>query len=229
MQKKAKDLIIQTLKEKSCMKQDVYRKTFSVFQVFKSALFETVTNLEQEMKGVDDNITFHYKSKGDYEAEIKVAGDILIFNMHTNIFDFDKTHPIWNTSYTKEDPFRSFCGMISIYNFLSDSLKYNRNNDLGYLVARVFINREKHYFVEGKRQLGFLYNDFVNSVIDKNSIQSIIESAILYSLDFDLLTPSYDTMKEVTVSQMLEISEALQIKTGKRLGFRFQADSDNVE
>jgi len=34
--------------------------------------------------------------------------------------------------------------MISIYNFLSDSFKFNRVNDIGYLIARVFTNKENH-------------------------------------------------------------------------------------
>ena len=35
----------------------------------------------------------------------------------------------------------TFCGIINIYNFLSDSFKYNRESDLGYLVGRIFINK----------------------------------------------------------------------------------------
>ena len=39
---------------------------------------------------------------------------------------------------------------------------------MGYCIGRIFINKENHYFVEGKRQLGFLYNDFMNSKMNKN-------------------------------------------------------------
>ncbi len=56
-----------------------------------------------------------------------------------------------------------------------------------------------------------------------------IESAILYALDFDLFTPPFEEMQEVSVSQILEVSENMRIKTGKRLGFRFQADSDQID
>ena len=119
--------------------------------------------------------------------------------------------------------------MIYIYNFLADSFKYNRVNDVGYMIARIFVNIDSHYFVEGKRQLGFLYNDFPNKVIDRQAMKSIIESAIIYALDFDLFTPPFDEMQEVSVSQILEASENMRIKTGKRLGFRFQADSDQID
>ena len=34
----------------------------------------------------------------------------------------------------------------------------------------------------------------------------------------------YDNMKEVNVEEMLTVRENMQIRTGKRLGFKFQAD-----
>ena len=60
-----------------------------------------------------------YLPKGDFEVQIKFSGDILIFHMHSNIFDFPSSHHIHSTSYVEEDKMRSFCGLINIYNFLS--------------------------------------------------------------------------------------------------------------
>jgi hypothetical protein len=85
------------------------------------------------------------------------------------------------------------------------------------------------FFVEGKRQLGFLYNDIVNATLEEEKIKAILESAILYCLDFDLYTPPFDSIKEISVFDMQTASESMQIKTGKRLGFRFQADSDEID
>lgn len=227
MEKKSPyDLIVQMLKEKSTMKQDVFKITVDTFNEFKTTLKEIVEELSVVMEKVDSRIVLEYKSKNEFNAEIKIAGDTLIFQAHTNVFHFDKSHHIWSSSYVKEDHYRAYCGMINIYNFLSDSIKYNRENDLGYLVGRVFINKDRHFFVEGKRQLGFLYNNFAQSHIDKKLIRSVIESAILYCIDFDLLTPSYDTMKEVSVQEIQELTKNMVITTGKRLGFKFQADTD---
>jgi len=97
--------------------------------------------------------------------------------------------------------FNSYCGIIYIYNFLADSFKYNRLDDLGYLIGRIFINRENHYFVEGKRQMGFLYNNFGTAVIDKKALRAIIETAIMYAMEFDLLVPPYDVVKIASVVQ----------------------------
>lgn len=224
----AKELIVQTLKEKACLKQDVYRKTLSVFQDFKTEAEKLIADLGKEMCEIDENVLFEFIDKSDFEFHIKFGGDVLVFYMHTNIFDFDKSHQIWNTSYVKEDRFRAFCGIINVYNFLADSFKYNRSDDLGYLVARCFVNKDLHYFVEGKRQLGFLYNDFVNEKITHNKIRAIIESAILYSMDFDLLTPKYDAMSIVSVNEINEVTSVIKLKTGKRLGFKFQNENDDI-
>ena len=224
-----KELILKVLKEKSSLKQDVFYKNISVFEDLKQVVKEVVGEVKKEITKIDTRINIDYREKGLYEIELKVAGDILFFHMHTNVFEFDKSHPMWKTSYIRNMPSRSFCGMIYIYNFLADSLKYNRVNDVGYMIARMFINNESHYFVEGKRQLGFLYNDFPNAVISRQALKNIVESAIIYALDFDLFTPPFEEMQEVSVSQILEASENMRIKTGKRLGFRFQSDSDQIE
>lgn len=224
----ARDLILKTVREKACMKQDVYDNTLEQFRLFKEVMKEIVSGFSEEIQCIDNRIGIEYRDKGKFAAEMKFAGDMLIFQMHTNVFHFDRSHQIWQTSYVKEDPSRAYCGMINIYNFLSDSFKYNRVHDSGYLVARIFINRDKHYFVEGKRQLGYLYNDFVNGEITRDKITSIVESAILFSLDFDLLTPAYDHMKEATVHELQAFQQEMRLRTGKRLGYRFQADDDFV-
>jgi hypothetical protein len=95
---------------------------------------------------------------------------------------------------------------------------------LGYLIGRLFINRESHYFVEGKRQMGFLYNNFGQAILDKESLRKIIETSILYSLEFDLLVPPYDMVKIASVAQMNTKIESSKLQTGKRLGFKFNSD-----
>jgi hypothetical protein len=114
--------------------------------------------------------------------------------------------------------------MISIYNFLADSFKYDRSNDIGYLIGRIFVNKDLSYFIEGKREIGLLYNHFGKEVLNEETARKIVESAIQYTINFDLLTPPYDSRKEVTVEEMKSLMSSLALRTGKRLGFRFQAD-----
>ena len=128
--------------------------------------------------------------------------------MHSNVFDFVTSHEIHKTSYVKEDKMRSFCGVINIYNFLNDSFKYNRLNDVGNLVARIFVNKDKHFFVEGEKQLGFLFNDFVNQKINIQTMEKIIDSSILFSLNFDLITPNFQDIHLVDVHQLLDMNNS---------------------
>lgn len=221
---KQKDEIIKTLVEKGSIKQKVYDNTLEVFELLKKGLHELTLEFNTALKGADKRILMEYKDRGRFEAEIKIASDILIFSMHSNIFEFDREHQIWKTPYVLENVLNSYCGIINIYNFLADSFKYNRADDLGYLVARIFVNREFHYFVEGKRQLGFLYNNFGTAVINKESLKQIINTAILYSMQFDLLVPPYDTVKITSVALMNQKFEISKLQTGKRLGFQFNSD-----
>lgn len=227
--KDPKKLILTTLSEKANIKQKVYDNTLAAFKMVKKVLKPMVADYNKQLTGVDPRVLLEFRDRGKFEAELKVAGDLLIFNMHSNIFEFDREHGVWKTSYVKDNILNSYAGIINIYNFLSDSFKYNRLDDLGYLVARIFINRENHYFVEGKRQLGFLYNNFGESVINKKAIQNIIESAILYTLDFDLLVPPYDDVKFASVSQMKDKINKSKVKTGKRIGFQFYTDDIGLE
>ena len=220
--------ILRMLEGKSAMKQDVYQRIIAVYADLKTVLAEVAADLSTAIQQKDVRVTVKYTDKGETAAELKVAGDVIIFHMHTNVFRLDQGHSLWKTSYLLEDELRGYFGVINMYNFLSDSFKYNRERDLGYLVARLFINKDGHFFVQGKRQLGFLYNDLATNTIDKERIKQVLHSVIMYTLDFDLLTPPYDQVNQVTVSEMNDLSANVQISTGKRLGFRFQSDSDEV-
>ncbi|MFZ5553023.1 MAG: hypothetical protein ACOZCO_07900 [Bacteroidota bacterium] len=222
----AQQLIVNALKEKSSVKQDVYQLTLERFDELKKVLSDTADFLSKEGQKIDKRIKISYADRGEFEAQLNVAGDVLIFQMHTNVFLFDSENQLWRSSYLKEDSARGFCGIINVFNFLADSFRYNRINDVGYLIARVFVNKENHFMVQGKRQLGFLYNDFINSDLSREQLNAIVQSIVLYAINFDLFTPPYDTIKEVSVLEMKELSDNMQIKTGKRLGFKFQADSD---
>ncbi|MBK9417185.1 MAG: hypothetical protein IPN62_07755 [Flavobacteriales bacterium] len=223
----SRESILNTLRTKSCMKQDVYQRTLAFFEDLKEVLQEITVDLEQAVILHDKRLLVTYQDKGATGCEARVAGDVIIFHMHTNVFKLDQSHSLWKTSYLEDDTMRGYFGVVNVYNFLSDSFRYNRERDLGYLVARIFLNKEGHFFVQGKRQLGFLYNDLESSIMDKGRLRGLLQAIILYVLEFDLLAPPYDQVNQVTVSEMNELS-ASPVSTGKRLGFRFQADTDEI-
>jgi len=223
------NVILETIKNKSIFKQKVFTNTFNVFKDLQVLLSDLEKKYNSELKGSVTEAPFKFKNVSDFQSELKIAGDILVFQMHSNVFEFDRDHGVWKISYVQNNDMVTYSGIINIYNFLADSFKYNRTNDLGYLIGRIFINKDMHYFVEGKRQMGYLYNDFGNSIIDKNSLKEIVDTAIAYSLDFDLLVPPYENMKVITVEQIREKRNRNPLQTGKRLGFGFRSDDVHGE
>lgn len=213
--------IMDVLLSKAVLKQDVYDNVKKCYDLFKSEIRSCSEALAESVKE-DNRLHIEYHDKTEFESQVKVAGDVLLFQMHTNVFLFDKAASLWKTSYVKEDETRAFVGVINIYNFLADSIKYHRLNDVGYLIARIFINKDNHFFVQGKKQLGLLFNDFVNAKLDEEHVKQVVSTAIQYTLDFDLYVPPYDHVQHATVGQISQANIGLGTTTGKRLGFKFQ-------
>lgn len=217
-------LIIDTLKGKSVLKQKVFDNTGTAFMMVKDILKNLAREVNGNLTGVDPRIRMEYTDRSNFDAQIKVAGDLLLFSMHSNIFQFDREHPAWKTAYIQKNKFNAYSGIINIYNFLADSFKYSRLDDLGYLIARIFINHENQYFVEGKRQMGMLFTNYGNEAFSNESLRKIVCTAINYSLEFDLLVPPYDTVKIASVGQAESKIQHSRLITGKRLGFQFNSD-----
>ena len=216
------DALIGLINEKGKQHNDVTGVTLEVFTLTKKVLLYLEKSLKQNI--ADTRIKIQFKDSGTFEAQLFIGDDILIFLMHTNAFIFESSNAINNSGYIKEDNTRAMCGIISIYNFLSDSFKYERKNDVGYLIARIFVNREKHFIVEGKKQFGLLFNDFPNNVINEENLLTIVENAIQFSINIDPVVPPFESMKEISVDMAIEYSLQASISSGKRLGFKFEKD-----
>ena len=220
-----RERILSTIVEKSSLKQKVFDNTFTTFNELKDTLFEMASEMDDALEGkLDKRVRLEYRDRGKFEAQLQIASDILIFQMHTDVFEFDSNHIIWQNPYVQADKANSYCGVINIYNFLSDSFKFNRNQDGGYLLGRIFINRERMFFVEGKRQTLVRAMSFGKSEINRESLIAILESAINYAINFDLLVPPYEANKHVTIDQFNSKMDNSKFTTGKRLGYEFNVD-----
>lgn len=220
-----REQIVETLQTKSTLLQRIFDNTQDVFGQLKEILQEYAVEVNEQLEGkTDKRVKMEYRDRGKFEAQLQMAGDILIFSMHTNVFQFERENIIWQNSYVKQDKQNAYCGVINIYNFLSDSFRYNRSADEGYLVARIFINRELQYMVEGKRQVTYRHDNFGQGAMTAEALTDIVENTMAYTLDFDLLVPPYDTVKIATVDQMNTKIENSKLQTGKRLGYQFRSD-----
>ena len=217
--------ILETIVRKSSLKQQVFDNTFATFNELKDILFEMSSEWDDDLDGrIDRRVRIEYRDRGKFETQFQVASDLLIFQMHTDIFEFDANHLVWQSPYVQADRDNSYCGLINIYNFLSDSFKFNRNADEGYLIGRIFINRERRYFAEGKQQNSMRAMDFGKSEIGQEALVAILESAIGFALNFDLLMPPYEENKRVTVDQFNTKMDNSKFVTGKRLGYDFDVE-----
>ena len=220
-----REKILSAIIDKSSLKQRVFDNTFAVFGELKDALLEMASEIDDALDGkLDRRVRIEYRDRGKFEAQLQVASDLLLVRMHTDVFCFDSNHRIWQNEYVQIDKANAYCGVIDIYDFLSDSFKFNRSADEGYLIGRIFINREKMFFVEGKRQDLVRAESFGKESISRENIISVLESAILYALNFDPLTPPYEANKRVTVEQFNTKMDNSKFVTGKRLDYDFNVD-----
>lgn len=217
--------ILQAIIDRSNLSQRVYDNTYAVMGKLKEILHELASELDEELEErLDERVKIEYRDRGKYEAHFTFGENLLIFSMHTDIFRFGRHDAIWSNEYVAADHDNAACGIINVWNFLKDSFEHKRLGDEGYLVARIFVNREMQYFVEGKGQSAYNRARFGSHPVNKEGLADVVESAIDYALHFDLLVPPYDSQKIVTAEQFNTKLENSKFQTGKRLGYDFSTD-----
>jgi hypothetical protein len=60
--------------------------------------------------------------------------------------------------------------------------------------------------------------------LTKEELVSFVESAMMYSLSFDLLVPPFDLVKVASVEQINAKIESARMRTGKRMGYKYNSD-----
>jgi hypothetical protein len=208
--------IIQGLQQKSMTKQAIYRNTYETFNRMKEISQEIVEELTNRITSEDANVVIEYKSITDLEFQIKFSGDLLVFVMHSNIVTFPDDYEIMRNDYVEEDFRRRFFGHIMAYNFMADTIKYNRLDDPGYLVGRMLINIDKHFVIEGVKQMDLSYDRIARNQINDNVLRLIVESAMIAAVNNDLMGQDVSDIERITYKQKLENS---QLSRPRKLGF----------
>lgn len=218
--------IVNLLVNKAALKQDIAEDVKEVFAMFKRVIGEELSSLKEKVN--DPRVRLFHKEIGEFEQHAYVGSDVLIFHQHNNVFRLPDDNPLWGTRYFREDDTRGFFGVIYIYNFLAQSFIQNRLHDEGYLIARIFINKEGHFMIEGKGQLGYLFRDIENIVLSEDAVRAIVQLSFVFAIEFDLLVPPYEFIAAMTVGEAQVISNNLQVQTGKRLGFKMKNDDNEI-
>jgi len=220
------EVIFEGLKQKSTTKQIIYRNTQDTFEQLRGVAATIVDQLSKKITEVDSSVIIEYRNVNDFEFQIKFSGDLLIFVMHSNIITFPEDHEILSTDYVEQDFRRRFFGHIMAYNFMADSIKYSRMTDPGYLLARLLVNVENHFFLEGVTQLDLPYTDMAHNIIDESALRLFVESTMIASVNNDLMAPDLDDIKRITVKQKMENQ---QVSRGQKLGFSFSYEQQQIQ
>jgi hypothetical protein len=206
------------LESKSTAKQITYKNLLAAFEILSKESKRIVDELKKKVKPGDEDVTLDFRIINEHEFHVKLAGDLLIFVLHTNVVTFDDEHAVMKSAYMKENEVNRYFGQLMIYNFMSDSVKFNRMNDPGYLIARIVINHESRFLVEGERQLGFLFNTISEKPISETDLNTIVKLCLTTAIENDLMAPPFPQVQFITLFQKTEKTQ--ELGAGQKIGFK---------
>ena len=217
------DEVVNLLSDKASLKQDVFSITKDVFSQMKKLTIKITEEIKKSSKVDTEKVRVEFEDLNEFEFQLKVGGDIVVFIMKTNVFALPANHPDIKNKYFREEWKRGYFGQIMIYDFIADSVKFNRVDDVGYLIERIFVNVEEHFMVESLKNIGYSYPDVSRNLVNKEVLQNLIEDAILVSIETDLVSTSFADNFNLTIEQR-------RIKRGKmagsKLGFQMSANKE---
>jgi len=219
------DQLLTKLSTKAGLKQTVYRNVKAEFEQLKDCVRSIQNELSNKLSAIDPNVQVDYNERGEFDIELKFSGDTLVFSMHTNIFFIEGVDEKAFGGYLAGHPERGYCALINIYNFMSDSYKYSRLNDIGILAGRIFINQEDHFFVEGRKSLGRTFHKFGEQVFNPASMEAIIRTAMFDAIDTDLMPPAFEQVQMISLQQKLNEVGSAGLHVGKRLGYQIKGST----
>ncbi|HEY0656685.1 MAG TPA: hypothetical protein VGD65_26305 [Chryseosolibacter sp.] len=210
------------LENKSTAKQATYRHIVEAFSILSHEAKRVVDELLKRAHPDDKDVTVEYNTVSEHEFDVKLAGDMLIFVMHTNVVTFEDSHPIMKEDYILQNDVNRYFGQIMIYNFMADSLRFNRSNDPGYLLARLMINHDNRFFIEGEKELAE-YNKISETPITEEILRKIVKIVLRMAIENDLIAPPFKEVKSITLHQKRE--HAPELGGGQKIGFRMSYEN----
>lgn len=217
--------------ERSRLKRDVFELGKHCFSAVKDVLRKRIEQLAADIAQKDPRLEIKFHERNDFECGCTVAGDYILFHLHTNVFRIDAEAADDEVAeHVKKYPDRAYCAVIHVYNFLADSFRYERPNDAGYLAARIFINAEREFFVEGIGGITEAFGPFVGSVFNEAAADEMLMTVIYEALNFEMIVPEYALVAEIPLTDAVRSAGLTGQRTSKRMGFRFSDEhSEGME
>ena len=205
------------LESKSTAKQTAYKHICRAFSVLEAESRRVVEELKRRANPSDKDVTVEFNAVNAQEFDVKLAGDMLIFVLGTNIVTLEESHTIMKEDYIRENEVNRYFGQIMVYNFMAESLKYNRTNDPGYLLARIMINHENRFFIEGERELE-AFNPISQLPVTDEELQQVVRIVLKMAIENDLVAPAFTEVKAITLNQKRDHN--LELGGAQKIGFK---------
>ena len=224
MKQNPADSIAEILLSKSTIKQQTYRNVCSAFRKLQEEAKSLIEELTQKTAERDMDIQLSVEIVSNQEFHVRIAGDLLVFVLHTNVITLTDEYDYNKSEYVVAKPLRKYLGQINVYNFMSDSFEFNRLNDPGYLLARLMINYENHFIVEGDRQIGFMFQSVSGKPLENTDLNILIKLIIAQAAENDLIAPPFPKIRRITVKEKMERTQSLG--AGNKIGFQMSYQNE---
>jgi hypothetical protein len=212
------EAIVTSLREKGLLKRQVLKATAGIFAIMKSMAKQLAEELDKQMEHIaKDFLDVDFINDGENEFQVQFGEDALIFSMQTNVVIFADPHVLADNMHVRQDSARGYFGIITVHNFLAESVRYNRLEDAGILLARLMVNCEGHFYIEGMR-MGIFYPDLSQNTINEDVIRHFLQTAMLTASEQDLFAPNYGDVQVIALGDKL----ADKLAGAQKVGFVVQ-------
>lgn len=225
MQQDPSVYIAQLLTTKSGVKQVTYRNICTAFKQLREEATKIIEEVNSRTGTRDEDIVLSVEELSEQEFHVHIAGDLLVFFLHTNIITLSDDYSYNQSPYVQENPHRKYMGQINVYNFMADSLKYNRVNDPGYLLSRLLINFENRFIVEGDKQINFMFESVSSKVLELADLSILVQLIITQAIENDLVVPPFQKIRGLTLQQKIAKTEVMG--AGNKIGFQMSSLADS--
>src|SRR6187551_2527671 len=79
------DYLQRLLESKSTAKQITYKNLLVAFGLLMRESKQIAEALKEKVQSADEDVTVEFKSINEHEFHVKLAGDLLVFVLHTNV------------------------------------------------------------------------------------------------------------------------------------------------